>query len=70
MVRYYHVLALIALLIYVGIASAQDSHPIMKKIAHRVIQKYETSSCEQSNRLVVAIYGIFLTPSQYYFSSF
>jgi hypothetical protein len=47
MVRYYYVLALITLLIYVGIASSQDSYPIMEKIAQKVIQKYQTSSCEQ-----------------------
>lgn len=47
MVRYYYVLALITLLIYVGIASAQDSYPIMEKIAQKVIQKYQTSSCQQ-----------------------
>jgi hypothetical protein len=47
MFRHYYVLALIALLIYGGIASAQDSYPIMEKIAQKVIQKYQTSSCEQ-----------------------
>jgi len=47
MVRYYYVLALITLLIYVGIASSQDSYPIMEKIAQKVIQKYQTSSCQQ-----------------------
>ena len=47
MARYYYVLALITLLIYVGIASAQDSYPIMQKIAQKVIQKYQTSSCQQ-----------------------
>jgi len=47
MVRYYYVLALITLLLYVGISSAQDSYPIMEKIAQKVIQKYQTSSCQQ-----------------------
>ena len=47
MARYYYVLALITLPIYVGIASAQDSYPIMEKIAQKVIQKYQTSSCQQ-----------------------
>jgi hypothetical protein len=47
MFRYYYALALITLLFYVSIASAQDSHPIMEKIAQKVIQKYQTSSCEQ-----------------------
>ena len=30
-----------------GIAGAQDSYPIMQKVAQKVIQKYQTSSCEQ-----------------------
>jgi hypothetical protein len=47
MFRYYYAPALIALLFYVGIASAQDSYPIMEKIAQKVIQKYQTSSCQQ-----------------------
>ena len=47
MARYYYVLVLITLLISVGIASAQDSYPIMEKIAQKVIQKYQTSSCQQ-----------------------
>jgi hypothetical protein len=47
MVRYYYVLALIALLTYGAIASAQESYPIMEKVAQKVIQKYQTSSCEQ-----------------------
>ncbi|MGH7802362.1 MAG: hypothetical protein ACREOW_17335 [Thermodesulfobacteriota bacterium] len=47
MARYYYVLALITLPIYLGIASAQNSYPIMEKIAQKVIQKYQTSSCEQ-----------------------
>jgi hypothetical protein len=47
MFRHYYVLALIALLIYVGIANAQESYPIMEKVAQKVIQKYQTSSCQQ-----------------------
>ena len=47
MSRYYYVLALIAFLLYVGIASSQESYPIMEKIAQKVIQKYQTSSCQQ-----------------------
>jgi hypothetical protein len=34
-------------MLYVSIASAQESYPIMNKIAQKVIQKYQTSSCEQ-----------------------
>lgn len=47
MPRHYYVLALITFLLYAGIASAQDSYPIMEKIAQKVIQKYQTSSCQQ-----------------------
>ena len=47
MSRYCYVLALIAFLIYGGIASAQESYPIMEKVAQKVIQKYQTSSCQQ-----------------------
>jgi hypothetical protein len=31
----------------IGIASAQESYPIMDRVAQKVIQKYQTSSCEQ-----------------------
>ncbi|MGE5444938.1 MAG: hypothetical protein ACM3SR_10125 [Ignavibacteriales bacterium] len=45
---YYYVLALITLMLYVGIAGAQQSqYPVMEKVAQKVIQKYQTSSCEQ-----------------------
>lgn len=47
MPRYSFILALITLMLYVSIASAQESYPIMNKIAQKVIQKYQTSSCEQ-----------------------
>lgn len=47
MPRYFYVLALITLLLCFGIAGAQESYPIMEKIANKVIQKYQTSSCEQ-----------------------
>ena len=45
--KYYYVVVLISLLLYFGIAGAQESYPIMDKIAQKVIQKYQTSSCEQ-----------------------
>ncbi|HJY84850.1 MAG TPA: hypothetical protein VKK81_27685 [Candidatus Binatia bacterium] len=41
------VFALVAGLLPVGIASAQPQYPIMEKIAQKVIQKYQTSSCQQ-----------------------
>jgi ABC-type Fe2+-enterobactin transport system substrate-binding protein len=34
-------------LLHVGLASAQESYPIMEMIAQRIIQKYQTSSCQQ-----------------------
>lgn len=47
MCRYYYVIAMTTSLMYVGIGSAQDTYPILDKIAQKVIQKYQTSSCEQ-----------------------
>jgi hypothetical protein len=47
MPRHYYVLLLLTMLFYAGIASAQESYPIMQKVAQKVIQKYQTSSCEQ-----------------------
>jgi hypothetical protein len=35
-------------LLAVGIASAQESHyPVMEKIAQKIVQKYQTSSCQE-----------------------
>ena len=39
-------LASVALVLQVGIASAQQ-YPLMEKIAGGIIQKYQSSSCEQ-----------------------
>ena len=36
----------IPLLLHVGIASAQESFPIMERVAQKVIEKYQTSSCQ------------------------
>jgi hypothetical protein len=47
MIRRSYLLALVPLLLHIGIASAQEAYPIMEKVAERVIQKYQTSSCEQ-----------------------
>jgi hypothetical protein len=41
-----YVFALASVLLPVGIASAQE-YPIMEKVVQKVIQKYQTSSCEQ-----------------------
>jgi len=35
------------MLLHVGLASAQESYPIMEKVAQKVIEKYQTSSCQQ-----------------------
>ena len=45
MLRRASLLALVPVLLTVGLASAQESYPIMEKIAEKVIQKYQTSSC-------------------------
>src|SRR5882672_2440133 len=47
MVRRSYLFALVPVLLHVGIASAQESYPIMEKIAQKVIEKYQTSSCQQ-----------------------
>ena len=46
MLRRVYLCALAPLLLHVGLASAQESYPIMEKIAQKVIQKYQTSSCQ------------------------
>jgi hypothetical protein len=38
---------LASVLLLVGIASAQPPHPIMERLAQKVIEKYQTSSCQQ-----------------------
>jgi hypothetical protein len=47
MLRRACLLALVPLLLAVGLTSAQEHYPIMEKIAEKVIQKYQTSSCQQ-----------------------
>jgi hypothetical protein len=42
-----YLFALVSVLLPVGIASAQESYPIMERIVQKVIQKYQTSSCQQ-----------------------
>jgi len=36
----------VPLLLHTGIASAQESFPIMEKVAQKVIEHYQTSSCQ------------------------
>jgi hypothetical protein len=43
-------LALVPVLLAVGLASAQESYPIMERVAEKVIQKYQTSSCQDLAR--------------------
>lgn len=47
MLRRAALFAVVPVLFQLGIASAQESYPIMEKIAQKVIEKYQNSSCEQ-----------------------
>jgi ABC-type Fe2+-enterobactin transport system substrate-binding protein len=47
MIRRLYLLAFVSVLLHVGMASAQESFPIMEKIAQEVIEKYQTASCQQ-----------------------
>lgn len=47
MIRRFSLLACVSVLLHVGMASAQESFPIMEKLAQKVIEKYQTSSCQQ-----------------------
>ena len=47
MLRRAYLFALVPLLLHVGLTSAQEHYPVMEKIAQKVIQKYQTSSCQQ-----------------------
>ena len=47
MIRRFYLLAFVPVLLHVGMASAQESFPIMEKLAQKVIEKYQTSSCQQ-----------------------
>ena len=48
MLRHSYLFALVSLLFYIGLASAQGpQYPIMEKLAQKVIEKYQTSSCQQ-----------------------
>ena len=47
MLRHSYLFALVPLLLYIGLASAQGSpYPVMEKMAQKVVQKYQTSSCQ------------------------
>ena len=46
--RRYLFSAALTLLLFAGVAGAQyDQHPLLDKVANKVIQKYQYSSCEQ-----------------------
>ena len=47
MIRRFYLLAFVSVLLPVGLASAQESFPIMEKVAQKVIEHYQTSSCQQ-----------------------
>jgi hypothetical protein len=47
MMRRASLVALVAVLLPVGLAWAQESYPIMEQVAQKVIEKYQTSSCQQ-----------------------
>jgi hypothetical protein len=47
MIRRLYLLAFMSVLLPVGLARAQESFPIMEQIAQKVIEKYQTSSCQQ-----------------------
>src|SRR5262245_28408547 len=47
MIRRTFLLAWMSVLLPVGLAQAQESYPIMETVAQNVIEKYQTSSCQQ-----------------------
>jgi hypothetical protein len=51
MAKRLYLLVLVPVLLHGGIAGAQESrYPVMEKIAQKLIQKYQTSSCEDLAR--------------------
>jgi len=47
MIRRLYLLVLVSVLLPVGLARAQESYPIMEKVAQKIIEHYQTSSCQQ-----------------------
>ena len=45
MIKRFYVFAAALTLLYVTVAAAQ--HPVLDAVANKVVQKYQTSSCEQ-----------------------
>jgi hypothetical protein len=50
MLRRASLFTLVPVLLTVGLASAQESYPIMEMVAQKVIEKYQTSSCQDLAR--------------------
>ena len=48
--RHASLFALVPVLLAVGLASAQESYPLMEMLAKKVIEKYQTSSCQDLAR--------------------
>jgi hypothetical protein len=46
MIRRAYLLAVVSVLLHAGLARAQEHYPVMEKIAQKVVQKYQTSSCQ------------------------
>jgi hypothetical protein len=50
---------LVPLLLHVGIVSAQESYPIMERVAQKIIQHYQSASCQdlaqQQNQLITLV---------------
>jgi hypothetical protein len=46
MLRRTSLLALVSVLLPVGLARAQESFPIMERVAQKVIEHYQTASCQ------------------------
>jgi hypothetical protein len=46
MIKRTFLLAFVSVLLPVGLARAQESYPIMERVAQKVIEKYQTSSCQ------------------------
>lgn len=45
MKRHYYLLTVLFVFLFVGVASAQ--HPMLDMVGDKVVQKYQTSTCEQ-----------------------
>jgi hypothetical protein len=46
MIKRTFLLAFVSVLVPVGLAPAQESYPIMERVAQKDIAKYQTSSCQ------------------------